>query len=67
MKSWGSLLFFLGIGSFILPYMNIQFALVSLFGEGNEMLTGAAFIAVGAVLWFLGKKQEAKTAAGGGE
>jgi hypothetical protein len=58
MKSWGTLLIVLGIGSFILPMMDIQFKLIQIFGEGNEKLAGGAFIAVGAVLFLLGKKQE---------
>ena len=64
MKSWGSLLIILGIGSFILPMMDIQFTLIQIFGEGNEKLAGGAFIAVGAVLFFLGKKQEQEAAGG---
>ncbi len=57
MKGWGITLIILGIGSFILPAMNMQFALISIFGEGNEAGVGVGFIAIGALMTFVGSRQ----------
>ena len=59
MKGWGITLIILGIGSFILPAMNMQFALISVFGEGNEagVGVGVGFIAIGAMMAFVGSRQ----------
>ncbi|MCP5560278.1 MAG: hypothetical protein H7A55_21215 [Verrucomicrobiaceae bacterium] len=57
MKGWGITLIILGIGSFILPAMNMQFALISIFGEGNEAGVGVGFIAIGALMAFVGSRQ----------
>lgn len=54
MKGWGITFCILGIGSFILPKMGMQFSLISLFGEGNEAITGTAFLLIGLVLLLVG-------------
>ncbi|HYF37952.1 MAG TPA: hypothetical protein VD994_21800 [Prosthecobacter sp.] len=48
----------MGIGSFVLPMMNLQFSLISIFGEGNEMITGGVFLAIGIVLFILGSRRQ---------
>ena len=58
MKSWGVTFLLLGIGSFVLPMMNLQFSLISIFGEGNEMITGGVFLAIGIVLFILGSRRQ---------
>jgi len=57
MKSWGIYLIIFGLLAIILPYFNYQLMLLS-FTEGNEIVIGGAFIAVGALLTFLGIKAE---------
>jgi hypothetical protein len=58
MKGWGTTFVILGIGSFILPRMGMQFSLISIFGEGNEAIVGVAFIAVGAIMHLTGRRTE---------
>lgn len=59
MKGWGTTLILLGIGSFILPAMNLQFSLISIFGQGNETVTGVVFIALGGLMMLAGKRNQA--------
>ena len=51
LRSWGITLSLLGIGSFILPYLGIQFKLVNLFGPAQSIVAGLLAVA-GAVLLF---------------
>ena len=60
MKGWGITFLLLGAGSFILPMLNLQFSLISIFGEGNEAITGGLFIAIGLVLFILGSRRPAQ-------
>ena len=60
MKGWGITFLLLGIGSFVLPMMNLQFSLISIFGEGNEAITGGVFIAIGIILFLVGARRPAQ-------
>jgi hypothetical protein len=51
LRSWGITLSLLGIGSFILPYLGIQFKLVNFFGPAQSIVAGLLGVA-GAVLLF---------------
>jgi hypothetical protein len=60
MQSIGGLLVLLGAGSFVLRLVNIDFLLVSWvdnWGAGVGNGIRIAMIAVGAVIWFLGRRQ----------
>ncbi|HEX6637522.1 MAG TPA: hypothetical protein VF033_07680 [Steroidobacteraceae bacterium] len=62
MQSFGGLLFFLGAGSFVLHYINMEFILVSWvdnWGTGVGNGIRVAMIVVGGILWLLGRKQAA--------
>lgn len=52
LRSWGLTLSLLGIGSFILPYLGIQFKLVNFFGPAQSIVAGLLAVA-GAVLLFV--------------
>ncbi|MBN2444384.1 MAG: hypothetical protein JXJ04_23680 [Spirochaetales bacterium] len=54
----------IGVGSFILPGMGLQFKLISLFGE-NSVIVSVICIIVGVVLFFIGRKsgEDAPTSA----
>lgn len=52
MRGWGITLLILGIGSFVLPLMGLQFRLLNLFGAATPVL-GAVLAAVGVVLVIL--------------
>ena len=49
MRGWGILLIVMGIGSFILPMMGMQFRLLSIFGE-HTGIAGAAMAVIGVIL-----------------
>ncbi len=51
MRGWGILLIILGIGSYVLPMMGMQFMLVQIFGDSP--VVGASFIVAGGVLLLL--------------
>jgi len=60
MQSIGGLLFFLGAGSFVLHYLNMEFMLVGWvdnWGAGIGNGIRIAMIVVGGIIWFLGNKQ----------
>jgi len=59
MRSWGIWLLVLGIGAFVLPYMGLQFKILSLFGEALPMVAGAMAV-VGAVMLALSFRAAAK-------
>lgn len=61
MKSIGGLMLLLGLGSFVLHYMNMEFKLLSWVDNwGADVGIGIriALIVVGGILWFLGNKRE---------
>jgi hypothetical protein len=49
MRGWGILLIVLGVGSFILPMMGMQFRLLSIFGEYTN-IAGAVMAVIGVIL-----------------
>ncbi|MBM4069916.1 MAG: hypothetical protein FJ271_13335 [Planctomycetes bacterium] len=49
MRGWGITLLVLGVGSFILPLMGLQFRLLNLFGQATPFLGGGLAV-LGAVL-----------------
>jgi hypothetical protein len=57
MKRWGALLIVMGILSFILPAIGMQFRLINLAG-GDPSSSGVLFIIVGGVLFFIGQARE---------
>lgn len=59
MRSWGIWLLVLGIGSFVLPYMGLQFRILSIFGESLPMVAGGMAV-VGAVLLALSLRAAAQ-------
>jgi Na+-transporting NADH:ubiquinone oxidoreductase subunit NqrB len=64
MQGIGGLLVLLGAGSFLLPYLGLQFILVSWIDNwGTAVGNGIriAMIVVGVILWFMGRQQPAKT------
>jgi hypothetical protein len=66
MQKLGSLLVFLGAGSFLLHFANMDFILVSWVDNwgvnaGNAIRIG--MIVVGAILWFAGRQSAARAAA----
>jgi hypothetical protein len=40
MRSWGIWLLVLGIGAFILPYVGLQFKILSVFGDSLPLVAG---------------------------
>jgi hypothetical protein len=61
MKSLGGLLFFFGLGSFVLNYLGREFTLLSWidnWGPTTGVAIRVGLIVVGAVLWFVGRKRE---------
>jgi len=58
MFGWGITLIILGVLSFVLPAMDIQFTLISLVADslGSETVAGVVFIIVGGILSALGLK-----------
>ncbi len=66
MQGFGGLLFFLGVGSFVLHYINMELLLVSWvdnWGTGVGNGIRVAMIVVGGILWLLGRKQAGSTSA----
>jgi hypothetical protein len=64
MQNIGGLLVLLGAGSFVLHLMNMEFTLVSWvdnWGTGIGNGIRIAMIVVGALLWFVGRQQAAKS------
>ncbi|TKR30075.1 hypothetical protein FCE95_07985 [Luteimonas gilva] len=61
MKSIGGLMLLLGLGSFVLHFMNMEFKLLSWVDHwGADVGVGIriALVVVGGILWFLGNKRE---------
>jgi hypothetical protein len=65
MQGFGGLLVFLGAGSFVLKYINMEFILISWidsWGTGIGNGIRIAMVVLGAIVWFLGKQQADKQA-----
>jgi hypothetical protein len=65
MQGFGGLLVFLGAGSFVLKYINMEFILTSWvdnWGTGAGNGIRIAMIVIGGMIWFLGKQQGNKQA-----
>ena len=62
MQGFGGLLVLLGAGSFVLHFMDMEFALLGWVDNGVGVGNGIriAMIVVGAIVWFLGKQQAEK-------
>lgn len=61
MKSIGGLMLLLGLGSFVLHYMNMEFKLlmwVDNWGPAVGTAIRVGLIVVGGLLWFIGNKRE---------
>ena len=64
MQSFGGFLVFIGLGSFVLRYLDMEFIVLSWvdnWGAGTGNGIRIACVVVGAILWFLGKQQAAKS------
>lgn len=61
MKSFGGLLFLLGLGSFVLHYMNMEFKLlmwVDNWGLTVGTLIRVGLVVIGGALWLVGNRRE---------
>lgn len=58
MAGWGMTFIILGIGSFVLPLVGLQFSVFTVVREvvfhGSQGLTSLVFIGVGAAMLFIG-------------
>ena len=63
MIGWGIMFILIGVGSFVLPMMDRQFVLITLFNElfGSEIVTAVVFIVVGLALIIFGSKGKANS------
>jgi hypothetical protein len=64
MQGIGGFMVLLGAGSFVLHFMNMEFSLLSWvdnWGATAGIAIRIGLIVLGAILWFLGRPQEAKT------
>lgn len=62
MKSWGGNLFFFGVGSILLHFLNMQFiilAWIDLWGEGVGWAIRIGMAVIGGALWLVGNSREA--------
>jgi len=69
MKSIGGLMFILGLGSFVLHYMSMEFKLlmwVDNWGPTVGTLIRVGLVVVGGALWLLGSKRGKEAAATAG-
>ena len=60
MRTWGIWMMVFGVGAFVLPYVGLQFKILSIFGEALPMVAGGLAV-VGAILLglsFRGAPQE---------
>lgn len=65
MKQLGGALFFFGIGSAVLYFLEMQFVILSWidnWGETNAWIIRGAMAVIGGVLWMAGNKKEAEAA-----
>jgi hypothetical protein len=61
MKQIGGYMFFFGVGSIVLSFMQMEFILlswISLWGEQVAWIIRIALMVVGGFLWLTGKKME---------
>jgi membrane protease subunit (stomatin/prohibitin family) len=58
MKQWGLYLIVIGLVSFILPFLGLQFSLISIFGEENQTLVALAMMGLGAIMYVVGSIRE---------
>jgi hypothetical protein len=61
MKKLGGAMFFFGVGSIILYFLNMQFVIlawIDLWGSTVGWLIRGALTAVGGVLWLIGAKRQ---------
>jgi len=54
MIGWGVTILIIGIGSFLLPMMGMQFRIMAIFGEGNEQMGGVILAVIGVILIVIG-------------
>ena len=62
MRKLGGTLFFFGVGSVVLYFLNMEFiilAWIDLWGPTIGWVIRGALIIVGAILWLMGRKEEA--------
>ncbi len=62
MKSWGGNLFFFGVGSILLHFLNMQFiilAWIDLWGPTVGWVIRIGMAVVGGALWLVGNSREA--------
>ncbi len=52
MRSWGSTLILLGIGSFVLPFFGMQFILLSFLGSATWIVAIVMILAGAAMMFF---------------
>lgn len=57
MVGWGIILLILGVGSILMPLLNMQFGLRQIFGPGNEWFVGIIMTAAGLLLIVLGLRR----------
>jgi hypothetical protein len=64
MKSLGGYMFFFGVGSIVLYFLNMEFILlawIDMWGTDIGWGIRIALALVGGILWFVGNKKEATT------
>ncbi|MGC3991239.1 MAG: hypothetical protein QM796_16480 [Chthoniobacteraceae bacterium] len=62
MKRLGGTMFFFGVGSAVLYFLNMQFiilAWIDLWGPMTAWIIRGALVAVGGILWLVGSQKEA--------
>lgn len=62
MKSLGGTLFFFGVGSVLLSFLNVEFFVlmwIDMWGPTVGWIIRAALIGLGGILWILGARQQA--------
>ena len=63
MKQIGGILFFFGVGSIVLYFLNMEFVLlawIETWGESVAWIIRAVMAGLGGLLWLLGNQQEAE-------
>jgi len=61
MKSWGVTFLILGVGTFVLPVVGLEFAIMSVFGDERPMV--AVLLALAGLLMIWKSSQEGKPVA----
>ena len=65
MKRFGAFLLFIGLGSFALPLIGVQFRLISLFGPNAQPIVGGVAAGIGLILLLVGSAIGSKQLPGG--